>query len=237
MSKFLWCGVVVVGMSASVQAQNCPVQALPTRLTIDYEASAGRSGLSLGGEATLQFSRELRGESPTYVLTTHLNAAGVLTARQTSVGTVRAGHVRPDRYTEVRTRRPEASTAMDWSAHALTLADGTSSPLPPTLQDRASAFIHLMVLHRTQPEVSAYEFPVASLRRVAPHRFVRKEATPLDVPLGVVDAVRYEHLDAEGGDHLEVWLSPQYCGAPVRIRLRDHRGQDIEQRARSVVLE
>ncbi len=230
---WMFCGVVLFAAALPVCAQPCPPQGLPARVSIQYEANASRSGLSLQGEATLELNRI----GTDYTLTTALSTSGLQWARQVSEGTVHAEQLRPRRYTESRLRRADTSTLLDWPAKKVTFADGTEAPAHPGLQDRASALLHLSVQQRAQPQAQAIEFSVASLRRISVFRFVRRETESLDLPMGSVQAVRYEYVDAADGDRLEVWLAPQHCSAPVRIRSRDHRGQDIDQKARAVAVE
>ena len=215
-------------------ASICPVQGVPTKVLIEYEASATRSGLSLQGEATLEFART----GSDYTLTTTLTAAGVQWAKQTSQGTVKAGALRPTRYSESRVRRAESSALFDWSAQKVMFPEGAEAALREGVQDRLSALLTLSQQQRKQPNVDAFDIAVASLRRISIYHFVRRETATLELPtpLGTVQAVRYEHAD-EDGDQLEVWLAPQRCALPVRVRSRDHRGQDIDQRARALVVE
>ncbi len=213
-------------------AQPCPARGLPQRINIEYEAIATRSGLMLEGEATL----ELNHAAGLYTLTTVLTTAGVQWARQVSEGAIHADQLQPRRYSESRLRRADTSTVLDWQAKAVLFADGTRAPTRPGLQDRASALLHLSALQRAQPNAPALEFSVANLRRITTYRFIRHETSTLDLPLGPTEAVRYEYVDTDDGDQLEIWLAPQHCAVPVRIRSRDHRGQNIDQKARAVAV-
>lgn len=215
-----------------VYAEECARGALPGHFSIQYEANARRGALSLDGEATLEFKRE----GPQYTLNTTLTATRLLWLKQVSEGTVLSGALRPQHYRETRTRRDPAEVKLDWPSRKVTFVDGTHVPTRTGLQDRASAFLQLSLLHRAQPKSTSIEFAVASLRHINVYRFARKETVQLDLPMGTLEAVRYERQAEEGEDRLELWLAPAHCALPVRIRLRDARGQDIDQRARSVTM-
>lgn len=224
--------LLCAALHAYVHAEECARGALPEHFSIEYEASARRGPLALDGEATLEFKRE----GQQYSLNTALTATRLFWLKQVSEGTVLSGALRPQHYVETRTRRDPAEVKFDWHSHKVSFSDGSHAPTRTGVQDRASAFLQLSLLHRAQPKANSIEFGVASLRHINAYRFARRETAALELPLGTVEAVRYERIVEEGEDKLELWLATAYCALPVRIRLRDSRGQDIDQQARRVTM-
>ena len=50
-----------------------------------------------------------------------------------------------------------------------------------------------------------------------------------ETDLGPIGAVHFRNSSGDGGFRFEVWLAPDYGNLPVKIRLRDNRGEDAEQ--------
>jgi hypothetical protein len=224
--------IVLAAMAVAVgaRAAECGPTGVPSPFIAHYDVKASRGVFSLEGEATLEFKRS----GNDYTVTNSMNAAGLLSSRQESFGALGDGIMIPVRYVESSSRRAAAHTAIDWRERRVTFADGSHAQARATLQDRASVVLQAALALRARPDVTVLEYPVASLRRVSLYRFERRETEKLDTSIGSIEAVHFERIDSDGGDRLDVWLAPTHCGVPLRIRLHDHRGLQVDQRVRDV---
>ncbi|HRK57865.1 MAG TPA: DUF3108 domain-containing protein, partial [Burkholderiaceae bacterium] len=213
----------VVGVAAQPV---CEAGQLPAHIEIAYDAHAQRGRwFSLAGEVQLLWQRE--GDAR-YALASLLTSAGMQWLAQRSEGLIvthasPANEVwlRPQRYSEQRAWRQAQHTQIDWAAGTVVLGDSVQASTQPGMQDRISALMQLSLHFRRQPDAPTVEFAVASRSRVARYRFVRHESGPIKLPMGQVEAVRFERVD-DDGDAIEVWLAPAHCALPVRVRWRDH---------------
>lgn len=247
------CLLLPVAVCAAAQAQlpdlACPPPAqLPKQLALTYDASAARGPLVLSGESKLTFARD--GER--YEFNAETVALGIFRATQRSSGTVRGDVLAPALYQEERTGRPGFLTTIDWSARRVTFAPGgrksnphpseaelllLQAPAPPLLQDRLSVLLQVGVALRAQPARTSVAFPVAGARRVAWTRFERRDEAPVTLPLGQLASLRYERPLDEDNDRIEVWLAPDACWLPVRIRYTDRKGGVIDHQLRAITLQ
>lgn len=219
--------------AANASAANCPASTAPAPFVAHYAVHASRGALALDGEATLAFRRD----GNDYAVTLSTNAAGSLSSTQESRGALGDGVLIPAIYSESSNRRAASSTVIDWRERRVAFADGSQAPTREALQDRASLVVQLATAWRARPDAAVLEFPVASVRRISMYRFVRRGTERLELPAGTVDAARFERIDDGGEDHFDVWLAVAYCALPVRMRLRDHRGYEIDQRLRDLRFE
>ena len=229
MSRLAVLGIAACSaLAATANAAECLVQPVP--FTAHYAVHASRGLLALDGDATVRFARS----GNDYTLTSSMNAAGLLSSRQESRGALSDAGLVPVRYSETASRRATMSLSIDWRERRVTFADGTEASAKAALQDRASLMVQLALAARAQPQAQMLEFQVAGLRRISTYKFVRRGSERLELPAGTIDAERFERIDEHEDDHFDVWLAPAHCGFPVRIRLRDHRGHDIDQRLREL---
>lgn len=237
-----WLGWLLgVGSAGAFAQPTCGVGQLPAHLEIAYDAHAQRGRwFSLAGEVRLLWQRE--GDAR-YTLASLLTSAGMQWLAQRSEGLI-VSHMppadevwlRPQRYSEQRAWRQAQHTQIDWAAGTVVLEDSVQASTQPGMQDRISALMQLSLRFRQQPDAPAIEFAVASRSRVARYRFARHESGSIKLPMGEVEAVRFERVD-DDGDAIEVWLAPAHCALPVRVRWRDHKGYVVEQWARSLKME
>lgn len=225
--------VALAAVAAAASAADCPANTAPAPFTAHYAVHASRGMLALDGDTTIAFARN----GNEYRLTMSTNASGLLSSRQESRGAIGDGVLIPVHYSESSNRRGASSATIDWRERRVTFADGSEAPTRVALQDRASLIVQLASAWRARPEAAALEFAVVSLRRVSAYKFVRRGTERLDLPAGAVDAERFERVDHSGDDHFDVWLARTHCALPVRMRLRDHRGYEIDQRLRELRFE
>jgi hypothetical protein len=202
----------------------------PPRFRLDYVALATRGPLSLEGENELEFSAD----GTRYTLRSATRSV-LFSAEQASAGELRGALLVPHEYHERSARRPPRSTHFDWNGERVTFsanADGGSTT-QPRLQDRLSMLLQAGQQLRAQQAKGPVVLPVAGSRHVSTYRFELRGLEVLDLPAGRIEAHRLERPIAAEHDGLEVWIAPQLCWLPVRLRFVDDRGQVIQNRLRA----
>jgi hypothetical protein len=198
---------------------------------LEYAVTATRSVLSLTGDGVFEYRRQ--GDS--YRIESSVIAVGIFEAQQTSTGSVRTQGLVPRRFTLQSSRRPPRSIDFDWAARRVTFSHtGNSEPTQPQMQDRLSLMLQLAWRHRSDPGLSSAEMPVAGPRHVATYVFRSQGTEAVTVPAGRFDAVKFERHKESSDDEFEVWLAPELCSLPVRLRFSDDKGLVIEQRLSAV---
>jgi hypothetical protein len=225
---------LTVSMPAAVSAEFACTEGAPlaTPLQLDYVVTATRSILSLRGDGTISYRRD----GDKYRMESTLQAFGIFEAHQSSVGTVKPSGLVPRSFGQTSTRRPLRKVTFDWSAQRVTFSEnGESVPTRPQMQDRLSLLMQLAWRHRKDLRTRSIEMPVAGLRHAPDYVFSARETAPVVVPAGRFEAVKFEReKDDPGDDTLEVWLAPDLCSLPVRVRFADDKGLVIDQQLRAV---
>jgi hypothetical protein len=237
MNKQLLTAVLLAGLAAAMPAAGaaelaCGANApLSNSVRLEYAVTATRSVLSLAGDGVFEYRR--RGDS--YVIDSSVTAIGIFESLQSSAGNVRAQGLVPRTFTLRSSRRPERSIDFDWAARQVSFSHtGNVEPTRPQMQDRLSMMMQLAWRHRSEPQVSTFELPVAGPRHVATYVFKSQGAEAVTVPAGRFEAVKFERYKESSDDEFEVWLAPALCSLPVRLRFSDDKGLVIEQRLSAV---
>ncbi len=205
--------------------------AFPERIDLEFNLMKGADGAPIG-RVVHRFERQ--GDRYLIRSTTEATGLGALFASgkfvQESTGLITAKGLRPERFVVQRGRADRRETAaFDWEASKATLVAGGNTrewALRPGAQDMLS-FIHqlsFIVGDASPPAVwvtSARKFDSVKIEVVG------KEMVETD--LGPIGAVHFRNTSGDGGFRFEVWLAPDYGNLPVKIRLRDNRGEDAEQ--------
>jgi hypothetical protein len=147
---------------------------------------------------------------------------------QESRGTLTAQGLRPEQFAVRRGRNERTeSAAFDWAAARATVTAGGASrewPLQPGAQDQLSLLHQLSFLMPSPPNAlmvtNGRRFYIASLEVVG----IETVATGL----GPVSALQIRS-QLEGESRIEVWIAPDYGNLPVKLRVRDRRGEEFEQ--------
>lgn len=225
--------VLVAMMPAAGAAELSCGSGAPVDISVrlDYAVTASKGPLSLAGDGAVVF-RRVGGR---YRMTSSLRTLGLFDARQSSEGTIGSDGLVPDAFAHHAGNRPALAVTFDWAAKQVTFRPaGTVEPARPGMQDRLSLLVQLAWLRRSQPLAGEFEMPVASHRRVFAYTFVARGDETLDLPAGRFETVRLERRPESGDDVLDVWLAPQLCSLPVRVRYRDDKGLIVDQRLRGV---
>jgi hypothetical protein len=209
----------------------CDAQApLPQRFRLEFLAQAARGPLTLEGENELEFSID----GGRYVLRS-VTRSLLFSAEQQSSGEVRGALLVPHDYRERSARRTPRTTHIDWRADRVSFSsnlDGATST-QPLLQDRLSLLVQAGQQLRSQQARGAVVLPVAGTRHVSTYRFELRGSEALELPAGRFETHRLERPRDAEHDGLEVWIAPQLCWLPVRMRFSDDRGQVIQNQLRA----
>ena len=222
---------VVVPLPAAAEPACGPNAPLGLPVTLEYAVIASRAVLSLSGDGVVTYRR--KGDA--YTMESSLQAAGIIEAKQSSVGTVGREGLLPRTFTQQSSRRPPRSAEFDWAAQRVTFSQtGASVPTKPQMQDRLSLLMQLPWRHRADPRAQSIELPVAGQGGTSIYRFKAQGEETLALPAGRFESVKFERHKEDGEDSLEVWLAPGLCSLPVRLRFTDDKGLVIEQQLRAV---
>lgn len=230
--RAMLCGALAALPAAGAQALECGAGApLAASVRLEYAATATRSVLSLSGNGTVVFRRQ----GDEYSMESMLQAFGIFEAHQTSSGSVRATGLVPREFSQRSSRRPQRRVSFDWSAQRVSFGDGDApEPTRPQMQDRLSMVLQLAWRLRNEPHLRRVAFPVAGLRHTSDYVFNHQGSETLTVPAGRYETIKFERHKDDGDDSLEVWLAPELCSLPVRLRFTDDKGLTVEQQLRAV---
>jgi hypothetical protein len=204
---------------------------LASPLRLEYGVTATRGPLSLLGEGAVSYQRN----GDAYTMESSLQALGVFEAHQRSTGTVGPEGLIPRQFTQRSSRRAPLAVDFDWAAQRVVFGQtGASAPTRPQMQDRLSLLMQLAWRHRTDPRTLTHEVPVAGHRRTSQYVFTARGAEIVSLKAGRFETVKFERRKEGSDESLEVWLAPELCSLPVRLRFTDEKGTVIEQQLRAV---
>jgi len=209
----------------------CDAQSpLPARFRLDFVAQASRGPFTLEGENELVFGIE----GGRYALRSATRSL-LFSAEQRSAGDVRGALLVPREYTERSQRRPPKSTRIDWDRGSVQFSANKDGPsvTEPLLQDRLSLLVQVGQQLRAQQARGAVVLPVAGVRHVNTYRLELRGAETLELPAGRFETWRLERPLTAEQDGIEVWVAPQLCWLPVRLRFTDDHGQVIQNQLRA----
>ena len=150
--------------------------------------------------------------------------------------------------TRARVQTAAEVRSLVWAQHAIAdlrwqlrfgpervvLADGKTVPTLPGAQDEASQFVQLTWLFTTQPERlkvgRSVEMPLAISRKLETWIYDVVAEEPLFFSFGQVATFQLRpRRAAQGGDLTpEIWIAPSLQYLPVRILIRDDKGNWVD---------
>lgn len=206
---------------------------LPPSTTLDYRVEARQSGLTLEGDARVQWQQ---GNGRYSVVAESRAPLFGKILESKSEGTLDSYGLAPSAFTEKRFRKPQTVTTFDRSANAITFAEGGERyPLTGGEQDRTSAVWELIAVLRGAPKQvkpgTEWVFFVAGPRDAEKWTFRAIGPDRIQMPQGDVETmhlVRQPPPDQKG-QQLDIWLAPKQQWVPARIRFTDPDGDYIEQ--------
>lgn len=213
---------------------------LPPRFQLDYVAQAARGMLTLDGENELRFDVTPDGARSRYAARS-ITRSVLFSAEQRSSGELRfeSGRVLliPQEYVERSGRREPRRTRIDWQTQQVSFSANAEggAPTQPRLQDRLTLLLQVGQVLRARAADAGGELalPVAGARHITTYRLALRGGESLDLPIGRLETVKLERPLTRDDDGLEIWVAPQLCWLPVRIRFTDDRGQVIQNQLRA----
>ncbi len=157
---------------------------------------------------------------------------------QTSVGALNAQGLAPQRFGDKNKTELAAHFERDkgWVTFS---ANTPASPLLPGAQDRLSLFMQLAAqlagAPQRYPAGTVIDLPTVSAREAEIWSFVVDGEERISLPLGDVQALHLRRLPRREYDQrIDLWFAPSLAYLPVRIRLQQANGDEIDQRAKSI---
>jgi len=237
----LWLGISLIAtalcansaFSADHPSNNYPTN-LPPSAQLHYTIKADRSGLTLAGEASVNWQLT---DAKTYSVTTETRAAifgKILEAD--SQGMIDTYGLAPDQYLEKPRNKPGTTTHFNRETKQITFsASDDTYPLKGGEQDRTSVVWQLVSMARAAPKKfvpkSEWNFFVAGRRDAEKWTFTVDENVTLATPLGniaTVHIIKSPPPDSKD-QRIDIWLAPSLEWYPVRLLFSDADGDTIDQ--------
>ena len=206
---------------------------VPPSADLNYEIKARQSGLSLSGDAMLQW----RAADNKFSVTTETRAmiiGKILEAK--SEGGIDDFGLAPQSFTEKRFRKERSTTSFDRQAKVISFsASDDKYPIQGGEQDRSSAIWQLISIARAAPAKfkpgSDWTFFVAGQHDAEPWSFKVMNAEKINTPMGEINAVHILKAPPPDskGQQLDIWLAPALEWYPARLRFTEPNGDLIEQ--------
>lgn len=235
---FLACWTATVclgGTAASPAAAQLPVKRAvnpPPPATLDYRIKAKQSGLSLEGNAVIQW----HANRTSYKLTTETRSTLVGKILETgSEGGIDSHGLSPTLFTEKKFRKKPETATFDRNAKQIVFSrNGETQPLAGGEQDRSSVVWQLAAMARAAPAQvkngAAWTLVVAGPRDAEPWTFRVIGRETIRTPGGSYNAVRIDRMPPDDrGQKVAIWLAPSLEWYPVQLRFTDSDGDLIEQ--------
>lgn len=234
---------LLLGTICSASAAEHPDTAyatnLPPPVQLHYAIKADRSGLTLLGEASVnwQLSNASDKSKASYSITTETRAAifgKILEAN--SHGNLDSFGLAPLQYDEKPRNKPGTQTHFDRDAKQITFSSSDETyPIKGGEQDRTSIVWQLVSVARANPKKftpqSEWNFFVAGRRDAEKWTFTVDENVTLATPMGKIPTVHF--IKAPPPDskdqRIDVWLAPGMEWYPVRLKFSDADGDTIDQ--------
>lgn len=210
-----------------------PAHALPNQADVRWHYSVqGRSkGISYNAEAQLHWQIQ----DTHYQASLEMRLFLLGSRRQTSSGEVGPHGLQPHFFMDQA--RKERRIAFDWTQHSASSGDATFA-LPTGTQDRLSLFMQLsgwLALEKPVPPPGhSWTVPVAGFGQVEPWVFRFEGVEPLTLPAGNVLTWKLtRQARHERDQQVELWFAPALHHLPVRIRLSQAGGDEVDQQLQS----
>ena len=227
-------GIAVAALVATPAA----IAAWPLQGSVSFDVLYGEMGFKLGA-ATHRWWHDGR----TYRMESNARATGLLSVVsalsyiQRSSGEIDAAGLRPLSFAVERGGRRREWSEFDWAKAEVALyRDGKArfAELSPGDQDVLTLWHQIAM---AKPLQGATELTVVTGKSAALSRVEQLADETVEVPAGRFRARRLRVAAIDGSLTLDVWLARDRHQLPVRIRMRDRKGEILDQQARSIEIE
>lgn len=205
---------------------------LPPSADLSYTIKARQKGMSIGGDALVQW----RAGDGKYSIATesHAGIFGKILENR-SEGAVDSYGLAPASFYEKRFRKEATTATFKRDVKTITFSKGDESfPIKGGEQDRTSATWQLAAVARGAPEKftpgSEWAFFVAGRRDAEAWVFKVVKHESVQTGVGEVEAIHFSKSPPKNdqGQQVELWLAPSLDWYPVRIRFDDD-GDSVDQ--------
>lgn len=224
-----------VAPPAAARAMALPKATVPPSAELLYDISAQAKGLRYNAEGRLLWQTDGNQYRTELSISAFLLGSRV----QTSRGQISAGGLEPDRFGD-RRRSTEKATHFDRTSQRIRFSNNApDAALSPAAQDRLSVVMQLASLLNAQPlaypEGTLLSLLVAGTGSAEPWPFLVGALQTLALPAGPINARLLTREPRHEHDHrIELWLAPEWQHLPVRIRLTEADGSQVDQRLRAL---
>ncbi len=230
-------GAVLMAVLACAAAQEHPSIKrpvdLPPSADLSYKIEARKKGISLSGDATVNWRVGAGKYSASN--TARAQILGKILDNR-SEGLIDVYGLSPLRFREKRFRKGETIATFDRAAKSIGFNDGQQNyPLTGGEQDRGSVQWQLAAVARGAPDKftpgSEWKFFVAGRRDAEVWTFKVVNREPLKTGMGTVQAVHLVKSPSpdEKGQSIDLWLAPSLEWYPVKLRFSESDGEYVEQ--------
>ena len=235
--KHMTAGALLLALGAGALAAEHPAIKRPVDVPppaeLTYKIEARQKGITLGGEALLDWRTDAGGYSISNTARASL-LGKILETR--SEGALDDFGLAPAQFREKRFRKAPTTVTFDRSGKAMNFSESDETyALSGGEQDRSSIQFQLAAVARAAPDKftagSEWKFFVAGRRdaRQWVFKVVKRETIKTGVgSLQAVHLVKVQPPDA-GDQHIDLWLAPSLEWYPVKLRFSDDPGEYVEQ--------
>ena len=228
---------LLAGLPGSALAADHPARKrvfdLPPSADLIYSIKARQSGLTLGGDAVINWRA---GEGKySIVAETRTPLLGKILDNK-SAGAVDDYGLAPTRFYEKRLFKEARTTSFQRDSKTIVFSDSQQSyPIKGGEQDRASVPWQLIAVARGAPDKfiagSQWDFFVAGQRDAERWVFKVVERETVHTALGEIETVHLVKAPPPNAQdrQLDIWLAPKLDWFPVRLRFDDGDGDFVEQ--------
>ena len=210
--------------------------AWPKRGELKYSVLRGVGGGKIG-EAVHTWTQD----GTRYSMQLDLKTTGLLAAVydfsyvQTSRGRIVDGQLLSDSFRVEQTRRKPEEAVFDWQAGTVKVTrKGVVTEHPLKSGDRD--VLNVWHLFSFNPAAVKPEMLLVANRYALPSTVKSEGNERIRVPLGNFDTRRYEVRTSTGKLDIDMWVSAQHHGLPVRLVLTDDKGRVLDLVAESITL-
>lgn len=146
-------------------------------------------------------------------------------SNQQSSGTIGAGGLRPDEFSEVKVTsngRQTLSAKFDWQNKQVQFSSGNSSALPDQAQDILSFLYQFSQMPLDQ---ATLPMRVSNGKKLESYQLEVGAEQEIITRLGKLRALHLTKIHAPGEEGLEIWLGLEYRLLPVKVRQIDRSGK------------
>jgi hypothetical protein len=226
-----------IAPATTASPSNVPL-VFPASGKFSYIATVVNDGQPKTGAGSLEWTSDGRD----YQLRLESSALFITLITQTSVGSIGAGGLQPERYADKRLRRSEKAAHFRRDSGRITFSgNSNSAALQPGAQDRLSVLMQLAATAAGNTAMfmrnSQLSIQVAGTDEADNWVFSVEGEEALELPAGKTAAVRVLRTPRKDFDaRLELWLAPTLGYLPVRIKQTEANGNTFDLQLRSPAL-